>query len=213
MVTPRQQRAENGLTPKGERTRRRIVEAAARLMVEGGVAGTTVEDVRLAAEVSNSQVYHYFKDKQALVLAVIEHQEERIVGAQEPVFEALAESLDTLAGLRAWRDAIVELQRGMACHGGCPLGSLGSELAEIDPVARARVAASFTRWEAGIRRGLAAMHARGELRPGADPDDLALTTLAALQGGLLLTQLRRETRPLETALDGALTLIEASVRV
>jgi hypothetical protein len=45
------------------------------------------------------------------------------------------------------------------------------------------------------------MHDRGELAAGADPDQLATATLAALQGGLLLTQMRRSTEPLEAALD------------
>ena len=60
------------LTPKGERTRARIVEAAARLIHQRGVAGTTLDDVKAAAEVSGSQLYHYFPDKDDLVQAVIE---------------------------------------------------------------------------------------------------------------------------------------------
>src|SRR5208282_2449480 len=51
------------LTIKGRQTRQRIVAAAAELMFEGGVAGTTMEDVRAAAGVSSSQIYHYFADK------------------------------------------------------------------------------------------------------------------------------------------------------
>ncbi len=185
------------LTTKGAQTRRRIVLAAADLIGRSGVAQTTVEDVRDAAEVSNSQIYHYFADKQALVRAVIEHQNETVVGGQRD----LLAGLDTLDGLRAWRDAIVELQRGRQCAGGCPIGTLGSELAEIDPTARHDVAAAFERWEAGIRTGYRAMHDRGDLAPDADPDRLASATLAALQGGLLLTQIRRSTVPLEDALD------------
>jgi hypothetical protein len=92
-------------------------------------------------------------------------------------------------------------QRERDCRGGCPIGSLGSELAEIDPRARVSVAAAFRRWEAGIRGGYRAMRDRGELAAGADPDQLATATLAALQGGLLLTQMRRSTEPLEAALD------------
>jgi hypothetical protein len=53
------------------------------------------------------------------------------------------------------------------------------------------------------------MHARGDLPANADPDDLALATLAALQGGLLLAQVQRETRPLEVALDAMLDRIQA----
>ena len=76
------------LTIKGRQTRQRIVAAAAELMFKGGVAGTTMEDVRAAARVSNSQIYHYFADKEALVRAVIEYQNETIVGGQEPMFAA-----------------------------------------------------------------------------------------------------------------------------
>ena len=50
------------------------------------------------------------------------------------------------------------------------------------------------------------MHDRGELR--SDPDELALALLAALQGGLLLTQLRRDPEPLRAALDTVIDRIE-----
>lgn len=202
VVAPaKHRRAPGELTPKGEQKRRRIVAAAAQLMFDGSVWGTTIEDVRVAAGVSSSQVYHYFTDKKALVQAVIEYQDETIVGGQEPMLV----TLDSLEGLRAWRDFLVRHQKELGCRG-CPIGSLGSELAEADTEARARVAASFRRWEGAIRSGLRGMQARGELGR-ADPDELAVATLAALQGGLLLTQMQRSTKPLETALDAMLALI------
>src|SRR6202166_2933114 len=73
------------LTPKGERTRARIVEEAAALIHERGVAGTTLEDVKAAAEVSGSQMYHYFPDKNELVQAVIDFHAETIVHHQGQV--------------------------------------------------------------------------------------------------------------------------------
>ena len=51
------------------------------------------------------------------------------------------------------------------------------------------------------------MQAQGRLAPDTDPDTLALALLAALQGGLLLTQIQRDTKPLEAALDAMLDLI------
>jgi hypothetical protein len=86
---------------------------------------------------------------------------------------------------------------------------LGSEVAETDAAARLVAAKGLRRWEGRIRDGLRAMHARGGLPASTDPDDLALALLAALQGGLLLTQLQRETRPLEVTLDAMLDRIEA----
>jgi TetR/AcrR family transcriptional repressor of nem operon len=189
------------LTRKGQETRRRIVDAAADLIFEQGVAHTTIEDVRAAADVSSSQLYHYFDDKPALVRAVIEHQVDTIVDGQETF------DLSSLDGLRAWRDWVIEHQRELNCSGGCPIGSLGSELAETDPEARAQVADGFKRWEAAIQNGLREMHARGRLPPDTDPGTLALALLAALQGGLLLTQIQRDTQPLEAALDSILDLI------
>jgi TetR/AcrR family transcriptional regulator, transcriptional repressor for nem operon len=177
------------------------VQAAADLIFKQGVAHTTIEDVRAAADVSSSQLYHYFDDKPALVRAVIEHQADTIVAGQE------AFDLSSLDGLRAWRDWVIEHQRELNCGGGCPIGSLGSELAETDPEARVRVAQGFTRWQAKIQSGLREMHARGGLTPDSDPDVLALALLAAVQGGLLLAQVERDTQPLEAALDAMLDLL------
>src|SRR5882757_521282 len=95
------------LTTKGRATRDRIVSAASTLMFERGVAGTSTEDVQAAAEVSTSQIYHYFRDKKALVRAVIAYQTEVVVGHQE----AMLAALDSVASLRAWAAAIVRLQQ------------------------------------------------------------------------------------------------------
>jgi|SRR5579862_9028158 len=195
-------------TPKGLATKERIVEAAARLIHERGVAGATTEEVRDAAGVSSSQLYHYFKDKMALVRAVIAYQTDAIIDAQSDFLD----HLDSMPRLRAWRDLLVRVQRSARCAGGCPLGSLSSEIAEIAPEFRIDLNRAFTRWEDGIRNGLRAMHARGALRKDADPDKLATALLAAVQGGLLLTQIRRTTKPLETAVDAMLDHIESLTR-
>jgi TetR/AcrR family transcriptional regulator, transcriptional repressor for nem operon len=196
---------ERSFTAKGRATRKRIVEAAARLIHERGVAGTTTEDVREAANVSSSQLYHYFKDKMALVRAVIAYQTDTIIGGQA---EFLGH-LDSMHALRGWRDLLVRIQRGVRCAGGCPLGTLASEIAEVVPEFRIDLNRAFTHWEDGIRSGLRAMHTRGTLRKEADPDRLATALLAAVQGGLLLTQIRRKTKPLEAAVDELLDHIES----
>jgi AcrR family transcriptional regulator len=194
------------LTRKGQETRQRIVAAAAKLMYERGLTEATLDDVRAAAGVSGSQIYHYFADKQELLLAVIAYQTESVLEYQKPHLARL----DSMENLARWRDALVEYQRRLQCRGGCPIGSIGSDVAENNPEARLAVASSFVRWESAIRDGLRAMHARGEL--AGDPDDLALGLLAALQGGLLLTQVQRQCRPLEVALDTVLDHIRSLVR-
>ena len=196
------------LTVKGRATRLRIVSAAAELMQARGVARTTIEDIQEAAQVSASQLYHYFADKNALVLAVIDHESELVLGVHQ---QGLAE-LDTFEALQTWRDMVVRIVRLADCAGGCPLGALASDLAETDPVARARLAAAFGQWELLLRAGIAAMAARGELRADVPADDIALAMLAGLEGGLLLSQLRRDSRPLEVALDTAIAYLRTMRR-
>jgi AcrR family transcriptional regulator len=185
------------ITRKGRATRDRIVAAAAILMHERGVAGTSTEDVQVAAGVSASQVYHYFGDKRSLTRAVIEYWSDAILGFQEP----LLAHLDDFDALRGWADVVVDVQRANDFRGGCPLGSLASELAESDSAARADLAASYQRWQGAIHGGLAAMKDRGELVADADTNRLATTLLTTLQGGLLLTKTLRDGEALQTALN------------
>ena len=99
------------LTPKGARTRARIVEEAAALIHERGVAGTTLDDVRVAADVSGSQLYHYFADKDELVQAVIDFQAETIVTHQRQV-------LVSANGIDAWRNMVITAAKRTKAKGG-----------------------------------------------------------------------------------------------
>jgi len=48
------------------------------------------------------------------------------------------------------------------------------------------------------------MRDAGELRADAKPDLLAMSVLASIEGGLLLSQVRKEAQTLRVALDAAL---------
>jgi Tetracyclin repressor-like, C-terminal domain len=79
-----------------------------------------------------------------------------------------------------------------------------------DPDGAAELAAYMDRWRAYLEAGLVRMRSAGLLRPDADPEKLALSTFAALQGGLLLTQTMQSLQPLDAALDGALITLHAA---
>lgn len=194
------------VTEKGRETRERIITAAGELVRERGVAGTSLDDVRGRAQVSKSQLYHYFADRDDLMRAVARAASDDVVGGQAGLFA----QLDTIGGLLAWADALVALQETRQARGGCPIGSLAGQLAEHDDGARSELADGMDRWQASIRDGLERMAARGDLRPEADPGLLAQRTLAAVQGGLLLTQIRRDPTQLRYALDGAIDAIRAA---
>jgi TetR/AcrR family transcriptional repressor of nem operon len=195
-----------GLTAKGAATRERIVEAAADHVLAHGAAGTSLDDIRAATGTSKSQLFHYFPaGKAGLVRAIVACQGERVLAAQRPAIDAL----DSFEAWRAWRDLVIAHYGAQEPGTGCPIGSLANELAATDPELREQIAAYFERWRALLERGLQLMLERGELRSEADPAALALATLAALQGGLLLTQVTRSPLALQTALDAAIDHVES----
>jgi TetR/AcrR family transcriptional regulator, transcriptional repressor for nem operon len=177
------------------------VTAASELVHERGVAETSLDDVIERAGASKSQLYHYFDDRSALLRAVVGHNSEGVLGDLPP--------LETWSAVRAWFDALVDLQVSRQACGGCPIGSLVGQLAESDDQARLELATVLERWRLHLRDGLSSMQAAGKLDRRAEPDELATATLAAIQGGLLLTQASRDPGQLKTALDAAYAHLRA----
>jgi TetR/AcrR family transcriptional regulator, transcriptional repressor for nem operon len=193
------------LTARGAKTRARIVTAAADLMYIQGVGATTLDDVVAASGVSKSQLYHHFAGKDALVRAVIDHTGQRVIERER---DALGH-VSTIAGLRRWRDALV--QNNALRHGayGCALGSLASEVADHDDVARRALSELFIEWQGLLAGVLRRLQDSGALSPEAPIDQLAIGLVGALQGGYMLAQTARDVTPMATSTDMALAHIES----
>jgi len=191
-------------TDKGRSTRQRIVSAATEVVAEKGALGASLDEVGARASASRSQLYHYFDDKHDLLLAVAEATNDSVLEGQRD----LLNHDGTWDGFVRWADALVAFQEQRGGIGGCPIANLLGQIGERDEAVRTLLASGFDRWEADIHAGLTAMVASGELRPDADISWLASTTLASVQGGLVLSQAHRDPLPLRRALDGALALIE-----
>jgi len=191
------------LTARGRVSRERIVRAALELMLEHGVAATTIEDVLQRAKASKSQLYHYFGGMPRLIESVIAAAEISVLTAHRPHIDRI----DSSESLRAWADHVVALNEAYGPDLGCPLGTLSAELTASDDRARAQLEASFERWIEPIRRGIEVMRQNGELSDGADPALLATAVIASLQGGLLLAKMTRSSVPVSVALDSALAYV------
>jgi TetR/AcrR family transcriptional repressor of nem operon len=198
-------RQDRRLTARGVATRDRIVAAAADLMYVKGVHATTLDDIRAATGTSKSQLYRHFPDKDTLVHAVIARRGQQVLQRESERLERLS----SFSGLIRWRDALIgvnSLQHGAY---GCALGSMASELADTDEQARVTLAGLFRAWEELLAAGLRRMQAKGTLSPDADPGQLAVGLMAALQGGYLLASTARDVRPMEIALDLALDNVKS----
>lgn len=196
-------------TARGRATRERILRAAVELINEQGVAATSLDDVRERANASKSQLYLYFEDRDALLREVAEATCRMVIDAQATVLDGF----DSLSGIERYLDAIVALQIERDARGGCPIGTLAGQLVEHDDTSREILASGFERWQERLHEGLMRMAARGELRADVDPERLANQALTLIQGGLLLTQVRRDPVEIRLAADTVLELVRAAAEV
>jgi AcrR family transcriptional regulator len=179
------------LTVKGEASRRRLIEATALRLRSGEPGGMRLEDVLKDVGMSKGQLFHYFPDgKDQLLLAVAQHEADRVLADQEPYLSAL----DSRASWVAWRDVLVDRYRAQGAS--CPLGAL---LAQVHTTAGAAqvVTTLLDQWQAHLRDGIAAM--RGGSGPEADRAAAAL--IAGIQGGVQILRSTGGTGHLEAVLD------------
>ncbi|MEU5259896.1 TetR/AcrR family transcriptional regulator [Amycolatopsis sp. NPDC021455] len=186
-------------TPRGKRTRDAIVDAAAQLMYFDGVAGTSVDKVLAKSGAGKSQMYHYFKNKEQLVAAVIDRYLEQILGNQPAIFE-----LSSWADFETWTEQLLDVHRRAGGPIACPLGNLAGEVGD-NPKLAPLVDQAYRKWESHLEQGLITLRDKGELAPDADPARLAQAAMTSVQGGLLLAHIRHDITALEDALRIALT--------
>jgi AcrR family transcriptional regulator len=184
------------LTAKGQATRQRIIEGAAAEIREHGVAVATLDDIRMRTQTSKSQLFHYFPDgKEQLLLAVAEHEAQRVLDDQQPYLSALT----SWAAWHRWRDAVVDRYRRQGQH--CPLAVLMSEIGRSTPGAQAVTKALMRQWHDEITAGVRHMQGAGKVDSGLDADRVAAALLAGIQGGVGIMLATGDLGYLEAALD------------
>jgi AcrR family transcriptional regulator len=92
---------------RGDATRSQMLEAAREVLAADGYSGTTTRAVAERAGVQLSLVHYHFGGKRGLLAAVLEHENERLLGRQQALYakeEPLAEK---------WRTACAYLQEDL----------------------------------------------------------------------------------------------------
>jgi AcrR family transcriptional regulator len=193
-------------TRRGRASRDRIVERAADLFAERGIAATSVEEVLAAAGAGKGQFYHYFDSRDELAAAAVGYRCGQVVAGLTLALgevSSLAELEQALAGF------VADFERmGLP---GCPIGTLATEVAGRNEEARQRAAAGFDAWERLLASALERMRESGELRPDARPDVLATGLLASIEGGMVLSQARQDMTSLRIAVEAGLGSVRASL--
>ena len=189
-------------TGRGRASRERIVERAADLFAERGIAGTSVDEVLAAAKAGKGQFYHYFRNRDELAAAAVGYRCAQMV-------DGLTEALGDVSSLAGLEQALAGFIAGFEQAGlpGCPIGTLATEVAGRNEAARMQAAAGFDAWERLLADALERMRQRGELRADARPAVLATGLLASIEGGMVLSQARKDVASLRIAVDAGLAQV------
>lgn len=174
--------------------RTRILEAAADLICHNGYQQTSVDDViREAGLCGKAHFYHYFKSKEELGYAVVQHRFEEF--AERGLAILRDPMVDPVERLERFIDAEVADAVEQECRGGCPFGNLVTELADAHEGFRQRLATVFERWSGQLQSVL--WEARPQLRDDVDLARMARFIIATLEGGLLMSRVTRDVGHLE----------------
>ena len=184
-------------------SRQRMIEAALELFHQHGVNGTSVDDVLSRSATGKSQFSHYFKTKDGLVHAVLEHLHHVVRDGLAPT----GYDVRSWEDLEGWFARYLDFQTSVHYERSCPLGTIGADVSG-EALLRQDVRLFFEWARASLGRFFAERRAAGELPASSDPDALADLFITVMQGGMLVTKITRSPHTFERASKQALAYVK-----
>jgi AcrR family transcriptional regulator len=181
---------------QGPGTRDRIVIATAELFRRRGYTGTGVKQIAAEAEAPFGSIYHFFPGgKEQLGEEVIRSGGQFFLQLYETIADGAP---DVVTGTKDFFYGAAQTLRDTDYADACPIATVALEVASTNEQLRQATADVFELWLGAMTArltaaGIAAAPAR----------ELAVATLAALEGAFLLSRATRSPVPVEVAGDFA----------
>lgn len=178
---------------KAERTKQMIIEQAAPIFNQKGIAGTSVDDVLKAAGVAKGCLYGHFESKEELSYASLDYMLGKIVERRESFIGPEKTAKGKLfAYMEIHKNPLNSLFAG-----GCPIINFSSEADDTNPVIKEKIGRfmlSATQVLADIvRKGIA----DGEFTSTLDADEFATKMFGALEGGIMMCRTTQSIAPIQ----------------
>ncbi|MCE7997114.1 MAG: TetR/AcrR family transcriptional regulator [Roseivirga sp.] len=116
-----------------EFNRNRVLEICLSLFWQQGSGGVAISDIVEATNVNRFSLYEEFKNKEGILQAVIDLYRERYSAAKLELLEASGPTLEVL------KDFYLSFLNPNYKHEGCFIIHIGTELADTDPVIKAKL--------------------------------------------------------------------------
>lgn len=179
---------------KGEQTRERILDLAEDAVLHKGFAGTSLDELIAAANITKSGFFYHFRDKNDLAKAMLQRYQRRETELFDDLFRT-ADSLneDPLHGflifLKLFADLFVDLPHG---HPGCLVAAYVYQDHLFSADVRALYREVFVAWRERFRTRLDLIAQRYPPRIPVDFDALADMLSAVADGGIILSKSHRD---------------------
>jgi TetR/AcrR family transcriptional repressor of nem operon len=179
-------------------TREHLLDVGVELMHQNGYNATGLTDLLKAADVPKGSFYHHFGSKEDFAAVALERY-----GMREREHAAAILNDATVPPLKRLRRYFSDLARIYGQKGaipGCIMGRFSLEIAEVSPLLRKQISATFDHWQHTIAMVIQQAVAEGELPAGTDAESLAGFLLNSWEGALLRSQAEKSDAPLEVFL-------------
>jgi len=169
---------------KAERTRQFIIETAAPIFNEKGIAGTTIDDILAATKMAKGGLYGHFESKEEIANVMVNYLLDKL---SDKVAAVMAKEKTAIKKLFAFID-IYKDPLDSYIDGGCPMLNFGVEADDNNPVLKQKLKTMIEEGQKVFVEIINKGVADGEISPEINAADYALKMLALLEGGMLVSR-------------------------
>jgi AcrR family transcriptional regulator len=183
---------------KAERTKQLIIEQAAPIFNEKGIAGTSVDDVLKAAKVARGCLYNHFESKEELAHQTMDYLLASIHGRVEAV---IRRETTAKAQIFAYLDFNQD-PLNTYIKGGCPIFNAATEADNTDPVVKEKVRAAMVKGHELLADILQSGIDRREFTSALNPGEFAFKMFAAVEGAIIVCRIINSAKPMQQLIKG-----------
>jgi TetR/AcrR family transcriptional repressor of nem operon len=171
---------------KADQTRAFIIEKTAPVFNTKGYAGTSLTDMTGATGLTKGSIYGNFTNKDEVALAAFDHNLQKvsnIIQAGMSGLHSIREKL--LVYVEVYND-FLKLPFPV---GGCPILNTAIEADDTHSLLKKKASDAILSWKNRIVRMVQTGIENGEFRKDVDPEQTALTMIAMIEGGIMISKL------------------------
>ena len=175
---------------KAERTRQFIIEQAAPLFNEKGIAGTTIDDILAATKMAKGGLYGHFESKEEIARVMVDYL---LTKLSDKIASVIAHEKTAVKKIFAFID-VYEDPLQSYIEGGCPVLNFGVEADDNNPYLKAKLKKIIEEGQEFIKGIIEGGVANGELSADIDAADYAIKMFASLEGGMLVSRVTGDSK-------------------